>query len=129
MSHKQIGNEDYGCIARMLKAGYSYSEIARTINKNVGSVSRHVRENGGRDRYDIKEVKRRKRYKRIEAMEGIRILKGFLLRSVTKLLKEHLSPEQIEGVLKKKGKLISSTTIYLNINLNQHLFSMKLLLK
>jgi IS30 family transposase len=112
MSHKQIGNEDYGCIARMLKAEYSYSEIARTINKNVGSVSRHVRENGGRDRYDIKEVKRRKRYKRIEAMDGIRILKGSLLRSVTKLLKEHLSPEQIEGVLKKKGRLISSTTIY-----------------
>jgi hypothetical protein len=25
MSHKQIGDEDYGCIARMLKAGYSYS--------------------------------------------------------------------------------------------------------
>jgi IS30 family transposase len=116
MSHKQIGNEDYGCIARMLKAEYSYSEIARTINKNVGSVSRHVRENGGRDRYDIKEVKRRKRYKRIEAMDGIRILKGSLLRSVIKLLKEHLSPEQIEGVLKKKGRLISSTTIYRYIN-------------
>jgi len=112
MSHKQIGNEDYGCISRMLRAEYSYSEIARTINKNVGSVSRHVRENGGRDRYDIKEVKRKKRYKRIEAMDCIRILKGSLLRSVTKLLKEHLSPEQIEGVLKKKGKLISSTTIY-----------------
>jgi transposase, IS30 family len=112
MSHKQIGNEDYGCIARMLKAGYSYSEIARTINKNVGSVSRHVRENGGRHEYDIKEVKRRKRYKRIDAMDGIRILKGSLLRSVIKLLKEHLSPEQIEGVLKKKGRLISSTTIY-----------------
>ena len=58
MSHNQIGNEDYGCIARMLKAEYSYSEIARTINKNVGSVSRHVRENGGKDRYDIKELKR-----------------------------------------------------------------------
>lgn len=116
MSHKQIGNEDYGCIARMLRAGYSYSEIARTINKNVGSVSRHVRENGGRDRYDIKEVKRKKRYKRIEAMDSIRILKGSLLRSVTKLLKEHLSPEQIEGVLKKKGRSISSTTIYRYIN-------------
>lgn len=116
MSHKQIGNEDYGCIARMLRAEYSYSEIARTINKNVSSVSRHVRENGGRDRYDIKEVKRRKRYKRIEAMDGIRILKGSLLRSVITLLKEHLSPEQIEGVLKIKERSISSTTIYRYIN-------------
>lgn len=49
-------------------------------------------------------------------MDCIRILKGSLLRSVIKLLKEHLSPEQIEGVLKKKGKLISSTTIYRYIN-------------
>lgn len=112
MSHKQIGNEDYGCIARMLRAGYSYSEIARTINKNVSSVSRHVRENGGRNGYDIKEVKRKKRYKRIEAMDSIRVLKGFLLKSVLKLLKEHLSPEQIEGVLKRKNKKISSATIY-----------------
>ena len=74
MSHKQIGNEDYGCIVRMLKAEYSYSEIARTINKNVSSVSRHVKENGGRNEYDIKEVKRKKRYKRIEAMDSITVL-------------------------------------------------------
>jgi IS30 family transposase len=112
MSHKQIGNEDYGCIAKMLIAGYSYSEIARTINKNVSSVSRHIRDNGGKDGYDVKEVKRKKRYKRIEAMDCIRVLKGRLLKNVLKLLKEHLSPEQIEGVLKKKNKKISSTTIY-----------------
>lgn len=49
MAYKQIGSEDYGCIAKMLKVNFSYSEIARTINKNVGSVSRHVRNNGGRD--------------------------------------------------------------------------------
>jgi IS30 family transposase len=112
MSHKQIGNEDYGCIAKMLIVGYSYSEIARTINKNVSSVSRHIRDNGGKDGYDVKEVKRKKRYKRIEAMDCIRVLKGRLLKSVLKLLKEHFSPEQIEGVLKKKNKKISSTTIY-----------------
>lgn len=112
MSYKQIGNEDYGCISKMLRANFSYSEIARTINKNVSSVSRHVRNNGGRDNYDVKEVKRKKRYTRIDAMSGTRILKGALLTTVIKLLKEHLSPEQIEGVLVSKGKEISASSIY-----------------
>ena len=116
MSHKQIGSEDFACIARMLRAGYSYSEIARTINKNASSVSRHVREHGGRDGYDIKEVRRRKRQIRIEAMESIRVVKGTLLRSIIKLLKDHLSPEQIAGVLEKKGKDIVPSTIYRYIN-------------
>lgn len=112
MSYKQISNEDYGCIAKMLKADYSYAEIARTINKNVSSVSRHVNKNGGRGNYDIREVKRLKRYVRIDAMDATRVLKGVLLRTVIKLLKEHLSPEQIEGFLKNKDKDISASTIY-----------------
>ena len=112
MSYKQIGNEDYGCITKMLRANYSYSEIARTINKDVSSVSRHVRNNGGRDAYGSKEVKRKKRYGRIDAMNSIRVLKGSLLTNVVKLLKRHLSPEQISGVLKKKKKEVSSKTIY-----------------
>lgn len=112
MSHKQIEKEDLACIAKMLRAGYSYSEIARTINKNVSSISRHVRSNGGRDTYDVKEVRRKKRYTRIDAMSGIRVLKGVLLRQVTQLLKNHLSPEQIAGVLSDKGKSISAPTIY-----------------
>jgi IS30 family transposase len=112
MTYKQIGNEDYSCIAKMLKAKYSYSEIAITINKNVSSVSRHVRDNGGRDDYDVREVKRKKRYKRIEAMDETRLIKGGLLRTVTNKLKEHLSPEQISGVLKNKDRNISASTIY-----------------
>lgn len=112
MAYKQIGNEDYGCIAKMLRANFSYSEIARTINKNIGSVSRHVRNNGGRGGYDVKEVKRKKRYIRIAAMDGTRVIKGSLLTTITRLLKEHLSPEQIEGVLKEKGRVISASSIY-----------------
>jgi transposase, IS30 family len=45
-------------------------------------------------------------------MNGTRMIKGSLLTSITKLLKDHLSPEQIEGVLKDKGKEISASTIY-----------------
>lgn len=44
--------------------------------------------------------------KRVAAMDGIRVLKGTLLRTVVQELKEHRSPEQIAGVL---GCLCAST--------------------
>lgn len=112
MSYKQIGNEDYAFIAKMLKAKYSYSDIAIIINKNVSSVSRHVKAHGGRDDYDVREVKRKKRYVRISAMSETRLIKGGMLKSITNRLKQHFSPEQISGVLKNKSKEISASTIY-----------------
>lgn len=92
----------------MLAAGCSIRAIAETIDKDHSAVSRHVRANGGRDGYDVREVRRRKRMVRIAAMDSIRTLKGALLRTVVKLLKEHQSPEQIAGVL----GYVSASTIY-----------------
>ena len=96
----------------MLKAGHSLSEIARTIGKDQSSVSRHVREYGGREGYMVSEVRRKKRMKRILAMEGIRLIKGALLRTITQHLKKHKSPEQIAGLLKRGRILIAASTIY-----------------
>lgn len=112
MSHTHIGPGDLACIGRMLKAGHSLREIARTIGKNVSSLSRHVNEYGGRKGYDGHEVRRRRRMKRIAAMDCIRLIKGTLLRFITKELKEHKSPEQIAGVLLRKKQSIVASTIY-----------------
>ena len=76
MSHTHIGKEDWSCIARMLRAGHSFKEIARTIGKDPSSIGRHIKEFGGRDGYDVREVRRRKHMKRIAAMDGIRVIKG-----------------------------------------------------
>ncbi len=112
MSHTHIGPGDWGCIGRMLRADHSIREIARTIGKDAGAVSRHVREYGGRDGYNGQEVRRRKRMKRIAAMESIRIIKGSLLRFIKQQLKLHKSPEQIAGVLKNKKQSCDTRTIY-----------------
>ena len=112
MAHTHIGPEDWPVIARMLRVEHPIREIARTLGKNPGSVSRHVNEYGGRDGYDVREIRRRKRMKRLAAMEGIRILKGVLLCTVVKELKAHRSPEQIEGILALNGKNVSASTIY-----------------
>jgi IS30 family transposase len=81
----------------MLRAGYAGAEIARTLGKDPSAVNRHIKIHGGRDRYDVREVRRQKHMKRVAAMQGIRALEGSLLRSVVRLLKIYLSPEQIAG--------------------------------
>lgn len=112
MAYTHIGKDDWSCIARMLRAGHSLSEIARTIGKDKSSLGRHVKEYGGRNGYDVREVRRRKRLKRVAAMESIRVIKGPLLRFVTKELKLHKSPEQIAGILRRKKQLLVASTIY-----------------
>lgn len=112
MAHTHIGPEDRAVIARLLKARYSFRAIAEVIGKEHSSVSRHVAEYGGRDAYDAREVRRRKRMKRIDAMRSIRVLKGPLLARVIRLLKEHQSPEQIAGVL----GTVNGSTIYRYLN-------------
>lgn len=112
MAHKHIGPEDWPVIARLLRAGYSIREIAHTLGKNPGSISRHVNAYGGREHYDVREVRRKKHHTRIAAMDGIRVLKGALLRTVIRELKQHCSPEQIEGSLALEKKNISASTIY-----------------
>lgn len=112
MSHTHIGHGDWACIGRMLKAGHSFREIARTLGKDVSSVSRHINEYGGREGYDGREVRRQKRMKRILAMDSVRLIRGKLLRFITRQLVEHKSPEQISGILKRKRKTIVASTIY-----------------
>ncbi len=112
MSHTHIEKDDWACISRMLRVGHSFKEIARTIGKDKSAVGRHINEYGGRDGYDAKEVRRRKRMKRVAAMESIRVIKGTLLRFIKKQLKLHKSPEQISGVLKRKKTTLAPSTIY-----------------
>ena len=96
----------------MLRAGFSIRAISEVIGKDHSAVSRHVRANGGRNGYDLREVRRRKRMVRSAAMNSIRLIKGAFLCTIVKLLKEHLSPEQIAGTLALTGKTIAASTIY-----------------
>lgn len=112
MSHTQLGPSDWPVIARMLHSGYTGAEIAHTLGKNPSSVNRHIAEYGGRQGYDAREVRRRKRMKRIAAMDGIRVLIGTLLRTVVQELKKHRSPEQIAGAFALKNQTLAASTIY-----------------
>ena len=126
MAHKHIGPEDWSVISRLLKVGYSGAEIARAIGKDSSAMNRHIKKYGGRDGYDVREVRRQKKQGRIIAMESIRKLTGVRLREVKRLLKQHYSPEQIAGVRSD----IAASTIYRYIeerapHLKQYLRSQK----
>ncbi len=108
MAHTQIVPPDWPVVARMLRAGYSGVEIAHTLGKDPSAVNRHVADNGGRDGYDVREVRRRRRMLRVAAMDGIRVMRGSLLRRIVKELKLHRSPEQIAGILRG----VAASTIY-----------------
>ena len=112
MSHTHIGPSDWSVIARLLRSGYTGAEIARTLIKDPSSVNRHIAEHGGRKGYDVREVRRRKRMKRINAMSSIRIIKGSLRTTILHELKLHHSPEQIAGVLLRRKQKLSASTIY-----------------
>ena len=112
MAYTHIGKDDWSCIARMLRADHSLAEIARTIGKDKSSLGRHVAGYGGRDAYDVREVRRKKRMKRVTAMDNIRVIKGALLRFIKKELILHKSPEQISGILSRKGGSLAPSTIY-----------------
>jgi IS30 family transposase len=112
MSYTHIGPDDWPVIARMLRADFSLSAIARALGKELSSVSRHVVAGGGREDYDVREIRRRKRMVRIAAMDDIRVMRGALLRFVVKELKLHKSPEQISGIVKKRGRTLAASTIY-----------------
>lgn len=114
----------------MLRAGHSGSEIARTLGKDASSVNRHIAEFGGREDYDVNEVRRRKRMKRVAAMDSIRLIKGSVLRFIKRELFKHKSPEQIAGILRRKKKSVVASTIYRYIkerapHLKKHLRSKK----
>jgi len=96
----------------MLRSGHSYKDIARTLGKDPSTVGRHINKYGGRDGYDAREVRRRKRMDRIAAMKSIRIMKGPLLRVVLKELKNHKSPEQISGILSLRNISLAGSTVY-----------------
>lgn len=116
MAYTQISKEDVVCISKMVRAGCSYSEIARVLGKSVSSISRHVREYGSRENYDVREVRRKKKMIRIGAMKSIRVVKGTMLTTIKRLLVSHYSPEQISGYLKKKKVSVAASTIYRYIN-------------
>ncbi len=96
------------------QAGVSIRGIARTLNRAASTISRELRRNGGRRRYDPVHAQRRSEQRRSRASQRPRIDKR-RIEKIEALLTEDFSPEQIAG----STKLASHEWIYRHIYRDQ----------
>ena len=62
MTHTHIKKEDWSVIARMLRAGYTGVEIARTLGKDPSAVKgKYRRRRGTKAREDVREQAKKRR--------------------------------------------------------------------
>jgi transposase, IS30 family len=115
MSHLTL--EQRYTIARMLEAGFTKSEVARTIGRHRSVVSREVRRNADRRNGGYRselaqrkyESRQRDKPRRRRFTEPIRLY-------VEEKLAQKLSPEQIAGEARKLGRpCVSAERIYQHV--------------
>ena len=98
---KHLQKEERFCIEKMLKQGQSFSEIGRTLDRGLSTVSEEVNENGGRENYNAKKANHRaylKQYWKKKNCNKV-AMNGHLSRFVEKSLSKGWSPETISSRL------------------------------
>jgi IS30 family transposase len=117
MTYHQLTQQERYMITAQLRCGYNQTQIARSLGRDRGTISRELQRNATHHDGDYRAEKahdyavaRRRRCRRkphfsVEDMTR-----------VARLLRRKWSPEQISGVLSKNGTLrISHETIYRRI--------------
>ena len=102
----------YG-IFSLLANKISLSQIAKTLNVSVSTVSREIKRNSGKRGYHPKlahEMACERRQWRVSKNRAIR--SDVRQRCLTYLVEEQWSPEQISGYLAREGIRVSHETIY-----------------
>lgn len=102
---KHLSKEERFCIEKILRAGASFGNIARTLGRGVSTVSEEVNENGGRERYRASRAETRayfKQYRKKRACNAV-AMNGNTQRFVEKKLACRWSPEKIALRLKRQS--------------------------
>lgn len=105
--YRHLEKEERFCIEKMLKAGKSFGEIARTLGRGLSTVSEEVRRNGGQESYSAQKAEKRAYYKQYWKKKNCNKVAtdGHLYKFVEKSLNKGWSPEVISDRLKKKRGL------------------------
>lgn len=115
MSHLTL--EQRYTIAQMLEAGFTRSEIARTIGKDKSVISRELRRNADKRNGKYKsELAQRKYESRQQSKPRKEYFTEPIRHYVEEKLEQKFSPEQIVGEAKKLGKsCVSAERIYQHV--------------
>lgn len=117
MRYKHFTKQDRYEISILLSKGYSQKDIADVLGKNPSSVSREVRNNSVKGRYDPNKAQHKARVRRLYAkFEWKKIREHpWLEKYVQTRLISGWSPEKIAGRLKLENdhkEIVSFKTIY-----------------
>jgi IS30 family transposase len=104
---KHLQKDERFCIEKMLRQGRSFSEIARTLDRGLSTISEEVNENGGRKKYNAEQAHHRaylKQYWKKRNCNKV-AMNGHLSRFVEKSLSKGWSPETISMRLEVQSGL------------------------
>ena len=117
MSYSHFKQFDRDEISILLKKGYSYRDIANTLGRNHSSVSREIKGNSTKGKYDPRKAQTKAQRKRISSKhQGMKISNNTDLEIMIALgLMANWSPEEIAGritYLNDNKSVISAKSIY-----------------
>jgi len=104
---KHLSEEERFCIEKMLGVGESLSQIGRTLDRGLSTISEEVNQNGGREKYQAKKSIRRAYWKQYRKKRNCNkvAMDGNLTRFVERKLEKGWSPETISSRLKIQSGL------------------------
>src|SRR3989344_7140397 len=103
---QHLSEKERFCIEKLLRIDKSFSEIARTLNRGLSTISEEVNENGGRVLYNARIAHKRayfKQYRKKRECNKV-AMNGDLSRHVEKSLERGLSPEAISVRIEEEKK-------------------------
>lgn len=110
MGYAHLAREERYYIYQAVKSGTSLRTIAQKIGRNVSTVSRELARNTGARGYRYRQAE--KQSQKRQASKGKKRICPETWAYVEQCLRKDFSPEQISGVLKRKGFALSHEWIY-----------------
>lgn len=110
MGYAHLAREERYYICQAVKSGTSLRAIAKAIGRSVSTVSRELARNTGARGYRYRQA--HKRSQKRQTSKGKKRIGLEVWTYVEQCLHQDFSPEQISGVLKRKGFALSHEWIY-----------------
>jgi len=116
--YSQLDYQDRQTIAISLEQGLSLRAIGRVLNRSAATISREIARNSGGNGYSCRYAQQRRVRRRRHARPQPKLVAGNrLFESITELLRQRWSPQQIAAYLAKlhpsdSAQRASHETIY-----------------
>lgn len=114
-TNKHLTQEERYTIERMRKDGYNQARISECLGRDPGTISREIRRNSGQRGYRHKQAQRKAEDRRFSSRHRGKFT-PVMQAKVESHLRDDLSPEQVTGVMRRKGEeTVSHERIYQHV--------------